>query len=148
MDMGNRNIKVNLADICAVMGDQYFGCDHYLDLETGKVLLMPEFGTDDEETEQIREAIEQSDDRYREIPKYEPSSYNQDMEDFIAKVEDSGIAESLRLAVASKSLSRRFKYVLAHNRELAEKWFDFVYERRVERALDWLKKLGISPSMD
>lgn len=78
------------------------------------------------------------------IPEVESYEGYEDMEDFIATVEDEHLAELLEVAIDGKGAFRRFKDVLARYPEEKERWFRFKDVRMEQRALEWLDDIGIS----
>ena len=99
---------------------------------------------DDEETEKIRDGIDEEPERYEQIPRAESYEGYSDMEDFIATVEDEHLAELLYVAIDGKGAFRRFKDVLARYPEERERWFRFRDDRLMERTLEWLEDIGVS----
>ena len=96
----------------------------------------------------MRNSIDEEPDRYERIPRAESHRGCEDMEDFIAAVEDEQLAELLEVAINGRGAFRRFKDVLARHPEEKEKWFRFRDERMEERALEWLDDIGISLAQD
>jgi hypothetical protein len=117
--------------------------DYYLDLETGEILFLSEY-MDDEETEKLRERVDDAPDRYEPIPKAESREGYEDMRDFIASVDDEHLAELLEVAINGKGAFRRFKDVLFGYPEERERWLCFKDERMEQRALEWLGDIGVT----
>jgi len=145
--MGERKLlKVDLDELCSAMEDSSWEHTYYLDLETGEILFVSDMK--DEETEKLRDDIDENPDRYESIPKAESSEGYEDMDDFIATVEDEHLAELLKVAIDGKGAFRRFNDVLARHPEEREKWFRFKDERIEQRALEWLADIGVSLAQD
>lgn len=107
----------------------------YLDSQTGDFL--------DEECCEIPEDPEAAGLIYIEpLPSWR--GYN-DMEDFIATVEDDALAARLSRAITGKGAFRRFKDVLYDYPEEQARWYKFRDARERERALEWLEDAGIEP---
>ena len=140
---GKKTLKIDLDELCSAMEDSSYEHDYYLDLETGEVLFVSEY-MDDEETEKLRDKIDESPECYELIPKAESYEGYDDMEDFIGTVENEHLAELLEVAIDGKGAFRRFKDVLARYPEERERWFRFKDERMEERALEWLDDIGIA----
>jgi len=140
----NRRLKICLDELCSAMEDSSYEHSYYLDLKTGEIVLVSDW-MDEEEVERLRDRIEDSPDRYRQIPKVESYEAYRDMEDFIATVEDEHLAELLEVAINGRGAFRRFKDVLLRYPEERERWFRFKEERMEQRALEWLDEIGISP---
>ena len=141
---GKKTLKIYLDELCSAMDDSSYEHDYYLDLETGEILLILDY-MDDEESKKLRDNIDEEPDRYERIPKAESHEGYEDMEDFIATVEDEHLAELLEVAINGKGAFRRFKDVLARHPEERERWFRFKDERMEQRALEWLEDIGVSP---
>ena len=140
---GEKTLKIDLDELCSAMQDSSYEHDYYLDLKTGEILFISEY-MDDEETEKLRGKIDEDPERYEPIPKADPHEGYEDMEEFIATVEDERLAELLEVAIQGRGAFRRFKDVLARYPEEREKWFRFKDERVEERALEWLDDIGIT----
>ncbi len=141
---GKKRLKICLDELCSAMEDSSYEHIYYLDLKTGEIVLISDW-MDEEEVERLREGIEGSPDRYRQIPKVESYEAYRDMEDFIATVEDEHLAELLEVAINGSGAFRRFKDVLLRYPEERERWFRFKDERMEQRALEWLDGIGVSP---
>jgi len=138
-----KSLKINLDELCSAMEDSSYEHEYYLDLETGEILFLSEY-MDDEETEKLRDRIDEESDRYELIPKAESHEGYEDMEDFIATVKDEHLAELLEVAINGRGAFRRFKDVLLRYPEERERWFQFKDERMQERALEWLHDIGVT----
>lgn len=138
-----KTLKVDLDELCSAMEDGSYEHNYYLDLKTGEILLISEY-MDDEETEKLRDKIDDNPDRYEPIPRAEPHEGYEDMEDFITTVEDEHLAELLEVAINGKGAFRRFKDALLRYPEERERWFRFKDEQMQKRALEWLDDIGIS----
>ena len=142
-----KTLKVNLDELCSAMEDSSYENNYYLDLKTGEILLISDY-MDDEETEKLRDKIDEESDRYELIPKAESHEGYEDMQDFIATVEDEHLAELLDVAINGKGAFRRFKDVLLGYPEERERWFKFKDDRMQERALEWLDDIDVTLSKE
>jgi GrpB-like predicted nucleotidyltransferase (UPF0157 family) len=141
--MGEKEtFKIDLDELCSAMEDSSYEHSYYLDLETGEILLISDY-MNEGEIEELRSEIDENPDRYKRIPRAEPHEGYEDMEDFIATVEDEHLAELLEVAIAGKGAFRRFKDVLARHPKERERWFRFKDEIMRQRALEWLDDIGI-----
>jgi hypothetical protein len=140
-----KTLKIDLDELCSAMENSSYENEYYLDLETGDILFLSEC-MDDEETENLRERIDEESDRYEPIPKAESHEGYDDMRAFIATVEDEHLAELLEVAINGKGAFRRFKDVLLGYPEERERWFEFKDGRMRERVLEWLDDIGVTPS--
>lgn len=141
---GKKTLKVDLDELYSAMEDSSYEHDYYLDLKTGEILFVSDY-VDDEESDKLKDKINEHPERYEQIPKAEPHEGYKDMEDFIATMEDEQLAELLEVAIQGKGAFRRFKDVLARYPEEREMWFRFKDEKMEERALEWLDGIGIRP---
>jgi hypothetical protein len=139
-----RALRIDLDELCQAMEDSSYEHDYYLDLNSGEILFISEY-MDEEESERLRDRIDRNPDRYEPIPKVESYEAYQDMEDFIATVEDRHLAELLEVAINGSGAFRRFKDVLLRYPEERERWFHFKDEKMEQRVLEWLDEIGISP---
>jgi hypothetical protein len=139
---GKKTLKIDLDELCSAMEDSSYEHNYYLDLKTGEILLISDY-MDDEEAEKLRDEIDEEPERYERIPRAESYEGYNDMEDFIATVEDEHLAELLEVAIDGKSAFRRFKDVLVNYPEERERWFRFKGERMEQRALEWLDDIGV-----
>ena len=138
-----RILRINLDELCEAMEDNSYEHEYYLDLETGEILFLSEY-MDDEETEKLRDNIDDDPDRYERIPKTESHDGYEDMQDFIATVKDERLVELLEAAINGKGAFRRFKDVLLNYPEERERWFQFKDDRMQELALEWLGDIDVS----
>ena len=132
-----KRLKIDLDELCSAMDDSSYEHEYYLNLQTGEILFISDY-MDDEESSKLRDKIDEQPDRYERIPKVESREGYEDMEDFIATVEDDHLAELLQLAIDGKGAFRRFKDVLARYPVERERWFRFRDERIEQRTLEWL----------
>lgn len=142
-----KTLKIDLDELCSALEDSSYENEYYLDLETGKILFLSEY-TGDEETEKLRNRIDEHAGRYEQIPKAQSYEGYEDMQDFIATVEDKHLAALLEVAINGKGAFRRFKDVLASYSEERERWFQFKDERVEQRALEWLDDIDITLSKE
>jgi len=138
-------LRIDLDELCSAIEDSSYENDYYLDLNIGGILFISDY-MDEKETKKLRDKIEDNPDQYERIPKIESYEGYQDMEDFIAAVEDEHLAELLRVAINGRGAFHRFKDVLARYPEERERWFQFKDDRIKERALEWLDDMGITLS--
>ncbi len=136
-------LKIDLDELCSAMENSSYEHEYYLDLETGEILFLSEY-TEDEETEKLKDKIDEESDRYERIPKAESQEGYGDMQDFIATVEDEHLAELLEVVINGKGAFRRFKDMLLNYPEERERWFQFKDDRMQEQALEWLDSIDVS----
>lgn len=174
-----RRLPVNLDESAYALHESgQFGAAHYLDLDTGEIVMI----TDEmrAEAEQINElipmdvedygaafeeALASSDrpnwmkdsirlvdavevgygTRFITVPPVDSHEAYEDMADFITTVTNQHAREHLAEAIAGKRPFRRFKDALYDYPQERERWFAFSAERQRQRALDWLKSIGVLP---
>jgi len=142
--MEKKVLRIDLDELCDAMENSSFENEYFLDLETGEIILISEH-MDDEETEKLKDRIEEKFDRYEQIPKVESHEGYRDMVDFITTIEDDEhLAELLEVAINGKGAFRRFKDVLLNYPEERERWFKFKDDRMEERALEWLDDIDVT----
>lgn len=141
--MGKKTLRIDLDELCEAIDNSSYDHEYYLDLETCEILFVSEY-MDDEETEKLKDQIEEEFDRYEPIPKAESHEGYRDMQAFIAIVEDQHLAESLEMAINGKGSFRWFKDVLLNYPEERERWLQFRDERMEERAVEWLDSIDVS----
>jgi len=142
---GKKLLRIDLDELCSAVEDSSYEHEYYLDLETGEILFLSDY-MDDEETEKLRDRIDEEPDHYEQIPKAESHEGYEDMQDFIATVEDEHLAELLDVAINGKGAFRRFKDVLLSYPEERERWFKFKDDRVQGRALEWLDDIDVTLS--
>ena len=168
-----RRLKINLNDLEAGFERNSPEMHHYLDTETGEVLMV----TDDSsrELERLREEAgpkdkledllcksEQPDwqkqalaeaSRVEEgygtrvviVPEPDAHTDLSDIEAFISTVEEPQLREEFQQATRGRGAFRRFREVLADNFHERERWFQFKHERLRKHMTDWLASLDIEP---
>jgi hypothetical protein len=135
-------LKINLDELCTAIDNSSYELDYYLDLSTGEVIGISEY-MDDEASKKLKKQINREKSRYEPIPKAESREGYQDMEDFIASIQDEHLSELLEVAITGKGAFRRFKDVLLNHPEQREMWFKFSNGRAEARAMEWLDDIGV-----
>jgi hypothetical protein len=139
-----KRLKVDLDELCYALDDSSYEHSYYLDLQSGELLFVSDY-VDMEEAEKLKKHIDDDPDRYESLPKADSYQGYQDMEDFIATVEDEHLAQLLEVAIDGKRAFRRFKDVLARYPDERETWFRFKDDRLKQRVLEWLEDIGVEP---
>jgi hypothetical protein len=175
MNEDKHNLKVDLEDLKDAFNSAFDEMQHYLDLETGEVILVTSDTrrqlealletTEAEAVETINEAIQNENipdwqkdslysaaqvefgfnSRFIEIPQADSRQGYEDMEIFIETVSNRNLRELLQVAIRGKGAFRRFKDVLATYPQERERWFQFHNQRLHQRVLDWLDDENINP---
>ncbi len=138
-----KRLKLDMDELCSAMEDGSYEHDYYLDLETGEIVFLSEY-MDNEDSEGLKERIEDEPDRFELIPKAESHDGYRDMQEFITTIGDEHTAEVLDTAIQGSGAFRRFKDALLRYPEERERWFKFKNERMHERASEWLSDIGVS----
>ncbi len=168
-----RKLQVDLGELEAALDNAFPEHRYFLDLETGKVVLI----TDDTsrqledlyaelpEEADVAEAIRQRDlqdwekqdllladqveteygTRYIRVESLDPHAGYRDMEDFIATVQDRHLRDRLWRAISGRGAFRYFKDVLDDYPRERERWFEFKDAQVRQRVLNWLAEEGIEP---
>jgi hypothetical protein len=100
----------------------------------------------DWQKEVVREAFQVEHglcERYIEIPSLRSDEAYQDMQEFVAAIENSRIQARLEVAIEGRGVFRRFRDELAQHPRERERWFDYKRERMRARVMDWLENEGI-----
>lgn len=157
-----KKLKVDMAELEWAFEDASWEISHYLDLETGEVVMV---------TDEIRRYLEEPPDRplldwqqewvelaerveagygsrYISVPQDDSRQGYRDMERFIGSVQDDHLREQLWLAISGRGAFRYFKDVLADHPRERERWLDFKNEQVRRRVLDWLESIGIEPIIE
>ena len=139
-----KEVHVDLQDLCAAYSDYSGDNTHYLDLETGEIIYISEF-MDEDLSGELEERVEEEDEeRFIFIPCESPEEGYRDMVDFIVAVKDERVKERLSDAVNGRGAFRRFKDALLDYPDLRSRWFRFKDDRVLERVLEWLEYEEIS----
>lgn len=93
--MEKKALNVDIEELYAAMDDSSHEHEYYLDLDNGEVVFVSEY-IDGEETEQVRDQIEEESDRYEQIPRAESHEGYRDMVDFIATLENEHLCPVAR----------------------------------------------------
>ena len=133
---------------------------HYLDLDTGEVVMLTDEVTryleEPPERElpewmqhelQVAQQVEEGyGTRYIRIPEEDSHEAYRDMERFISTVRDDRLRDQLWRAVSGRGAFRYFKDVLYDHPAERERWFAFQSRCVYERITRWLESEGIEPT--
>ena len=147
-----KQLKVDIVSLGGAFEGASWENSYFLDLETGEVIMLtsdvlryveepPDYPLSEWEQEWVKQAnaVEAGyGTRYIKVPEADSHAAYNDMEDFIATVEDEHLRELLWVAIEGRGAFGRFKGVLAAYRRERERWFNFKDERLRQRILDWL----------
>ena len=174
-----RKVKVDMSELDTALNWDMSEWDHYLDLETGKVV-----GIDDETRWMLRDLIEEMYDeegnqiitleellqqrediqdwqkevlleadrvdrqfgsRYISVERDDPYQDYNDMDHFIATLDDDRLQDRLWNAIRGRGAFRRFKDLMARHPDVEEQWYEYKDARAKERLLRWLDDNDIEP---
>jgi hypothetical protein len=160
-----RRLPIDLIEMEIAFDNTSPEMSYYLDLETGRVVLVTsearktlEAGEADEDGEVaedvpdwMQETIEDARriataaHRYVEIPSQDSHEGFRDMQDFIGTVGNESLRERLWDAIQGRGAFRRFRDILGRYPEERERWFEFEQDCSMQRIMDWLADRGIEP---
>jgi len=154
-----KKLPVSIAEIAEAMDVRFDNTEHYLDLQTGQLVLIPSELLDRQEDDEdsswmpdwekerlpVIEEIEAGSDRYALLPEVLPSEAYDDMVRFAETVRDATLRRLLEVALTGRGAFRRFKNALQDHLSERERWFAFKNERMAERAREWLTEIGVEP---
>ena len=163
--MAKKTLNVDIEELVDAMEQpEEFESAWYLDKQTGKLVIVSddimralEDGDEDEvasdlpdwqeeEFELGKQILNDVEDRFEEVPRFEARESYALMERFVAQVADPNLREKLQIAIMGKGAFGRFKYVLAGVQSIRQQWFDLERETKREWARDWLESLDIETS--
>ncbi|KAF1051070.1 MAG: hypothetical protein GAK43_02570 [Stenotrophomonas maltophilia] len=135
-----RPLTIDLEELAFALDTN--GIDHYLDLGSGKVLLIP---TEDPDPE-LAALLEEDPERLLYIEPLGAGESLTLMRDFLHDVEDPHAFTALDNALIGRKPFKAFRHVLMGYPELLQRWYDYQAERLRDCALDWLALNHIQPS--
>jgi len=174
-----RQVKVDMNELDTALNWSMPEWNHYLDLETGKVV-----GIDDETRRMLEDLIEEMYDeegnqllaleellqqrkdiqdwqkevlleadrvdreygrRYISVEPDDPYQGYNDMEHFIATLDDDDLQDRLWRAIHGRGAFRRFKDLVARHPKVEEQWYAYQDARARARLLRWLDVHDIEP---
>lgn len=139
-------LPVDLAELCIALEAESEMSDlkWFLDLDSGKVILVSREYDASEWGGLKPEDIENNPARFKPVPAPEPNHQLTDMQAFVAALSDVRLKESLELALTAPRPERRFRAVLGWLPDELEKWHAFRQQRCETRAHSWLSTVGVS----
>lgn len=155
-----RKLKIDWTELNAAFQTSSWEMHHYLDLETGEVVMVTdeanrylEESLDEELPDWMQEMIKEAQQveegygtRYIKIPQADSHEGYRDMEHFIGTVRDPRLRDRLWLAIEGRGAFRRFKDVLLDHPAERERWFAFKDRCVYERISWWLESEDIEPT--
>lgn len=135
------HLRVDGDDLVEALEGTGGEAEHYLDLETGAVLLKTDAGLfgPDGELELDEEELDDS-DRYVFIVPLPSKDRFKVMESFVEELPDGAASRALDRALQARHPFRCFKEALAEFPDLRERWFKFEAARMRVLAQEWLEE--------
>ncbi|WP_271409574.1 UPF0158 family protein [Pseudomonas sp. Q1-7] len=118
------------------------GLDHYLDLLSGKVLLIPEEDADPELENLLREEPE----RFLLVEPLGQADELRLMQEFLHEVVHPHAYSALQQALAGRKPARSFRHALMEYPVLLQAWHGYEAARLRELAQDWLEENELQPA--
>ncbi len=155
-----KKLPVDIGEIAAMIDTSFREDGYYLDLQTGKVVIVPsellyrEFkdGEDssarpdwEKELVPLAKEIQAGSDRYKPLPEADSRESYRDMESFTRTVDDPSLRQRLEDALDGRGAFSRFRRVLDHDDAERDRWFKFKDQAAARRVRDWLRDLDIEP---
>ncbi len=134
-----RLIKTDLNELCDAYSINNDGIDHYLDIETGEIIVRLDPVITGESDDELDEELEFN-DRYIYVPKIDSSTAYNLMTDFTSTVASSVLREALEEVLNRRKPFRGFKDVLSDFPEERKRWFEFEQEAHRRAVLEWLEQ--------
>jgi hypothetical protein len=155
-----RKLEIDWGELSAAFQSGFSEMQYYLDLETGKVVMVTdearwylEEPPDEELHEWQQQMIQEARQvekgygtRYIQVPQQDSHEGYRDMERFAATVRDRHLQDRLWRAIQGRGAFRYFKDVLYDHPDEQERWFAFSDRCVHERMLDWLETQDIEPT--
>lgn len=135
-----RPLTIDLDQIAFALNTE--GLDHYLDLLSGKVLLIPEEDADPELETLLREEPE----RFLLVEPLGQGDELRLMQEFLHEVVHPHAYSALEQALTGRKPARSFRHVLMEYPVLLEAWHQFEAARLRELAQDWLEENELQPA--
>ena len=135
-----RPLTIDLDELACALNTE--GLDHYLDLFSGKLLLIPEEDADPELEALLREEPE----RFLLVEPLQAEDNLALMREFLAEVIHPHAYDELQQALESRRPTRTFHHALMQYPALLQAWQRFEAERLRELAQDWLEQNELQPA--
>lgn len=143
-----KSLPIDFAELCIALTAEAEASElkWFLDLESGKVILVSREYDAAEWGGLKPEDIENNPRRFKPVPAADPQHQVADMKAFVQALSDVRLKESLELALTAPRPERRFRAVLGWLPAELEKWHSFRQLKNEERARSWLSSLGVAAS--
>lgn len=135
-----RPLTIDLDELACALNTE--GLDHYLDLLSGKLLLIPAEDADPE----LEALLRAEPERFLQIEPLDPQDGLALMSEFLAEVIHPHAYNELAQALEGRRPARTFIHVLMQYPALLQAWQRFEAERLRELAQDWLAEHELQPA--
>lgn len=133
-------LDIDMAMLAMAWEDPSSSTSYYLDTETGSIIMIsPDFDDIDE----LREEIEFEPQRFLLVPRPLPNQVELDLQDYICRLPDEALKESLNMALESTKKFTACRDILGRHPEQLAGWEQWRRESARTRALRWLEAHGI-----
>jgi hypothetical protein len=134
-----RPLTIDLDELACALNTE--GLDHYLDLFSGKLLLIPEEDPDPE----LEALLRSEPERFLLVEPLQPNDSLALMREFLAEVIHPHAYGELEQALEGRRPARTFSHALMQYPALLQAWHTFEAERLRELAQDWLEDNELQP---
>ncbi|MBD3920217.1 hypothetical protein H8B09_15735 [Paenibacillus sp. PR3] len=136
--------KMQFKELVDTYDDNVEGMEFFLNIETGEIVMLSDYG-DDEEQEQLNELVEEGFNiTYFRVPHRDSHEGYKEMVYFTDTIKDRALQSELyEVLDGGRRIFRRFKDELSSNKEELERYYRYLESRNRERILDWLEAIGI-----
>jgi hypothetical protein len=153
-----KTLAVDIAEIAELMEMQDYEGERFLNLQTGKTVIVPSelLNREEDDSSQLPdwekellpvvEELDAGGDRYAPIPQVDSHEAYDDMVQFAETVTDPRLREHLAIALDGKGAFRRFKDVLYNYSDEQKRWYALKDSIMAERVRQWLRELDIEPA--
>lgn len=136
-------IRVSLDELCDAYEMNTEEISHYLDVNTGKLLMRMDPLLTGYKDEELEEELE-DEERYLELPTIESHDAYELMVEFMETVTTKKLRERLDTALTGRKPFHAFKDVLYDFPEDRENWFKFEREAHRNEIVKWLREQNIT----
>lgn len=136
-------VKASLDELCDAYAMNNEEIDHYLDLETGELIVWMDPALTGERDDEFEDELEDG-ERYLQLPKIESTEAYRLMTQFVEVVTSSTLRNRLEKALSGHKPFRIFKDVLYDFPEEREQWFKFEREAHQRAVSQWLQENEIT----
>lgn len=147
--MPPRRLKIDFGEFqLALEGFDSVGGElvgHFLDTETGEILVLCR---DWEDYEELSLRLDAGlGDRYRRIERLESGERFRIMQDFADALPESALRSRLFDALSRNKPFRRFKDIVHSDLALRDQWFAFCDDTHTQHVREWLESEGIEADL-